>query len=305
MTMQKILCATDLSESGNQALKHALRLARKERATVDVLYVDTHPVTPVAPQLVMDAIREIVKIEGEGREEVKYKLVIKAEDDVVEVIKDYAEAHLADLITMGTHGRQGLRHFFLGSVAEAVIHEFNGPVLTARGTTEPPDTISRILVPIDFSMFSGGALQYAKALAHKFDAEIMLIFVAEERVVPFFSDTGIPAFTMMRMPVELMENAERALAQLYENTDGPIMPVQYVVVEGKPVAEIIQCAETQNADLIVMATRGTSEKKHWPMGSVAEGVLRRATCPVITATTFGPAYARGSDYRRSSELQPA
>ena len=305
MVMQKILCATDLSEGGNQALKHALRLARKEHATVDVLYVDTHPVTPVDPQLVKEAIRDIVKAEGEGREAVKYKLIIEAEDDVVAVIKDFANTHNADLITMGTHGRQGLRHFFLGSVAEAVIHEFEGPVLTARGTAELPDTISRILVPIDFSMFSGGALQYAKAMAQKFDAEIILIFVAEERVVPFFSDTGIPAFTMMRMPVELMENAERALTQLYENTDGPIMPVQYVVVEGKPVAEILNCAEAQKADLIVMATRGTSEKKHWPMGSVAEGVLRRAMCPVITATNFGPSLTQVPANGEASEPIPA
>lgn len=305
MVMQKILCATDLSESGNQALKHALRLARKEHATVDVLYVDTHPVARVDPQLVKKAIRDIVKAEGEGREAVKYKLIIEAEDDVVAVIKDFANTRHADLITMGTHGRQGLRHFFLGSVAEAVIHEFEGPVLTARGTTELPDTISRILVPIDFSMFSGGALQYAKAMAQKFDAEIVLIFVAEERVVPFFSDTGIPAFTMMRMPVELMENAERALTQLYENTDGPIMPVQYVVVEGKPVAEILKCAEVEKADLIVMATRGTSEKKYWPMGSVAEGVLRRAACPVITATNFGPTLAQVSATGEASEPIPA
>ncbi len=305
MVMQKILCATDLSESGNQALKHALRLARKEKAEVDVLFVGTHPVAPVDPKLVEKAILDVVQKEADGRERVPYKLVIEAEDDVVAVIKNYPFAHNADLITKGTHGRQGLRHFFLGSVAEAVIHEFAGPVLTARGISEPSDTISKILVPIDFSMFSGGALQYAKELAQKFDAEIILIFVAEERIVPFYSDTGIPAFTMMRMPVELMENAERALVQLYENTGGPLMPVQYEVVEGKPVAEILKCAETQNADLIVLATRGTSEKKHWPMGSVAEGVLRRATCPVITATNFGPGLAQVPANGQASEPVPA
>jgi len=302
MNMRKILCATDLSESANRALQYAVFLARQGGSQLEVLYVDTHPVNHVDRRKVEETIFSVMQSKTKNGESPKFNLVILEEDDVVEVVGDYAEEHAVDLIAMGTHGRHGFRHFFLGSVAESVIQKFDGPVLTSRETAHVPDTISKILVPIDFSMHSGGALRYAKELAHLFDAEILLLFVAEERIVPFFSDTGIPAFTLMRMPHEMMLNAEHALVQLYENTDGPISSVNYEVVEGKPVAEIIRSAAQHQADLIIMATRGTTEKRHWPMGSVAEGVLRGASCPVITATNFGSAFAPIS--MRNSDSKP-
>ena len=71
------------------------------------------------------------------------------------VILDYAEKNEIDLIVMGTHGRRGLKHLLLGSVAEEVVRLSASPVLTIHEQKEPipfTSTMERILVPVDFSV---------------------------------------------------------------------------------------------------------------------------------------------------------
>src|SRR5262249_59188485 len=75
----------------------------------------------------------------------------------------------------------------------------------------------------------------------------------------------------------------------------PPVPVEYLVREGDPVAEILRAARARDCDLIVMGTHGRTGLRRLLLGSVAEGVMRKAPCPVLTARPSSPEPAEQAD----------
>jgi nucleotide-binding universal stress UspA family protein len=135
-------------------------------------------------------------------------------------------------------------------------------------------TINRILCPIDFSPGSEDVLASAVALARYHEASLTVLHVASRRPVPAGPTPG------RRQPVR-----ELWLERLGEIT-GPWREAQegisVAVREGEPVRRILEEASAGRADLIVMGTKGRSGMSRLLLGSVAEAVLRRASCPVLT-----------------------
>lgn len=148
-TISKIVAATDFSEDSNNALALAQDLAQKFSAEMVVLHVD-QPLAPVmmTPELgpAMDvgamgriaeeqrllAQKELDKIGGKLREAgLKVKVLLKVGSPFLEIIHT-AQSENADLIVLGTHGRTGLAHVLMGSVAERVVQKAHCPVLTVR-----------------------------------------------------------------------------------------------------------------------------------------------------------------------------
>lgn len=136
-SFQKILVPTDLSETSAAALRRALDMARRADGAVTLLHVYHLP-----PYELSDDTVE--KIAGAARASVD-ALARQCGDAGVpvtavvlpgspaEVIVDYARHEGMDLIALGTHGRTGLKHILLGSVAERVVRFAGCPVLTIRG----------------------------------------------------------------------------------------------------------------------------------------------------------------------------
>ena len=148
-TFSKIVAATDFSEDSNLALTFARELALKFSSEVVVLHVD-QPLAPVmmTPELgpAMDvgamgriaeeqrmlAQRELDKIAGNLREGgLKVKVLLKVGSPFMEILHT-AQSENAELIVLGTHGRTGLAHVLMGSVAERVVQKAPCPVLTIR-----------------------------------------------------------------------------------------------------------------------------------------------------------------------------
>lgn len=142
--------------------------------------------------------------------------------------------------------------------------------------------VRRILFPTDFSSFTQPALQLASSLARDMGAQLLIVHVKEP-------------------PVELVAAGGLGVAEL--GLDGEtikahlnrVAPTERVVsferhlLMGSPVAEIVRFAAQQQVDLIVMSTHGRTGLMHLLMGSVAEAVVRRAPCPVITLKADGKA----------------
>jgi len=141
--------------------------------------------------------------------------------------------------------------------------------------------LERILVPTDFSECSERARSYAVEIAKRFEAELHLL-----HAVP---PIAIPAY-MGYVPDELVEPKEGARKSL-QQWDTPalqdVKSVERVVVLGTPFVEIVRYAREQNVDLIVMGTHGHSGLTHALIGSVAEKVVRKASCPVLTVRPEG------------------
>jgi nucleotide-binding universal stress UspA family protein len=147
-------------------------------------------------------------------------------------------------------------------------------------------TIRRILCPVDFSDFSRRALDLAFALAARSGAEIAALHVTAASFPPMAAFPEVPA--LFPLDAAVMERLGAELASFVASSRTPDIPLRTVVAEGAPVTTILLEAEAQGADLIVMGTHGMGGFERWVLGSVAEKVLRKAPCPVLTVTKARP-----------------
>lgn len=141
--------------------------------------------------------------------------------------------------------------------------------------------LTRILLPTDFSDTARFALDHACELASRFDASVHLL-----HVVP---DPAMQTWAVEAMPVvsDLAErwkaDAERRLEEV--RLDG-LQTVRAVRI-GHAFVEILQYAVDNAIDMIVMGTHGRGPVEHLLLGSVAEKVVRKAPCPVLTVKQAG------------------
>jgi nucleotide-binding universal stress UspA family protein len=140
--------------------------------------------------------------------------------------------------------------------------------------------IDRILCPVDFSIFSTRALRHAAALARRFEARLVVLHVVPQWR-PYVNMPAHFPEPMLANPV-LCSQVKRDVADLVADAVASGVPVETVVREAEPWREILTVAAEKAADLIVMGTHGRGGFEHLLMGSVAEKVLNRATCPVVT-----------------------
>jgi universal stress protein A len=134
--------------------------------------------------------------------------------------------------------------------------------------------IRRILHPTDFSEQSNAAFEVACALARDYSAELVILHVYS--TPPVFAPDGIA------VPLP-SEDPYRVRVQLHElRPSDPRVNVKHIMVEGNPIDQILKHARTEAVDLIVMGTHGSSGLARLLMGSVAESVTRKTSCPVLT-----------------------
>lgn len=141
--------------------------------------------------------------------------------------------------------------------------------------------LKRIAVPTDFSEFSNNALKYGCALSEKFGAELHLIHVLQD-LVAMVPEPGL-AFPPPGDYIEqLNTSCEEALAKLPDDSWPVGGNVVRAVRQGPTFVEIVRYAKENEIDLLVMGTHGRSGLTHVLLGSVAEKVVRKSPCPVLT-----------------------
>ena len=138
----------------------------------------------------------------------------------------------------------------------------------------------KILVPIDFSQYSDEILAYALAMARKFDASIDLIHVIPnmDYFTPYESFMAAENIVAVQKGVE--GEVERDLEEVAQKLPG--ITVKRVIRTGVAFVEILDYVKSEGIDLIIMGTRGRGGLEHIIIGSVAEKVLRKSPCPVLT-----------------------
>jgi nucleotide-binding universal stress UspA family protein len=144
-----------------------------------------------------------------------------------------------------------------------------------------PD-VARILVPTDFSETADAVLAYAKNLATHLNASLCLVHVFQDPSVPasFANEAYVPAPPDLRE--RAVSEARANLLKRLEPGDEKRVPGTWAIVEGLTAKEIVNYAEENAIDLIVMGTHGRRGVAHLFLGSVAEHVVRTAMCPVLT-----------------------
>lgn len=137
--------------------------------------------------------------------------------------------------------------------------------------------ITHILIPIDFSAPSREATDYALELARLSGATITLYHVIEDPVV------YVPALGgYVPEPRDLEDFSRAALAEWIIDDDAVGLMIRREWEHGHPVSSILDYAIEHGCDMIVMGTHGRGVLGHMLIGSVAERIVRKAQCPVLT-----------------------
>ena len=139
--------------------------------------------------------------------------------------------------------------------------------------------VRTILVPIDFSPNAEAVLDWAAHLAEEHQSKLVLLH-AYHLPVDFQQLEGayLPPDFWTQVKSDASQNLDRYAADLR----GRGLSVETVVREGYPASVIEEEARDRHADLIVIGTRGHTGLKHLLLGSVAERVVQKAPCPVLT-----------------------
>jgi nucleotide-binding universal stress UspA family protein len=159
--------------------------------------------------------------------------------------------------------------------------------------------IKRILVPVDFSKPSLQALEYAIAFGEPFAADFLVLFALDPAsFTPPVSPFGMEVDTG-RVFEELQRSARDQLTRLEANLKRRGVSVRTLLQIGTPYQAIVAAAKKLRMDLIIMATHGRTGLSHVLLGSVAEKVVRSATCPVLTVHGYRRRPAASPRRRRS------
>lgn len=141
--------------------------------------------------------------------------------------------------------------------------------------------IKKIICPTDFSEPSYVGLKGANELAEQFSAELLIVHV----VSPFQfypSPEGVAGFNVSAYLEEMVNASQKSLNEVARDRVSPNLAVRTVVLQGNPADQIIHLAGSEKADIIVVATHGWTGWRRFIFGSVAERVVRHASCPVLT-----------------------
>ncbi|OGQ15255.1 MAG: hypothetical protein A2979_05480 [Deltaproteobacteria bacterium RIFCSPLOWO2_01_FULL_45_74] len=170
-----------------------------------------------------------------------------------------------DLVIVGTHGRKGLKHIFLGSVAENVVRYSPVPVLIAkRPPNLPPKKIRGVLIPTDFSKFTEEALLLGVHLSKQVECNLTLAHVIG------FSDHAKKAKRTAMRKLQSIITRHRSLK------------IEPYISMGPVVDEISKAAKRTDSDIILIPTHGHTGLSHLLMGSVAELVVRYSPVNVLS-----------------------
>lgn len=290
MNIERVLCPVDFSEFSTRAYDYAYSIARHYGAKLLVEHVvqplqAAYPFYGFAEMTLQDTWSHLTADAETGLQELvrlHQRNGLQAECFVRqgfpwEAILTFAEERSADLIVMGTHGRRGLDRLTMGSVTERVLRKAHCPVLAVRkpvhdfvdpGDVTDPVHLRRILLCTDFSDCAQRALSYACSLAAEYNAQLTLLHV--------FEDVGSQKF----LP-EQTATAVTDLEKLVPADTHNWCTVKTLVRTGKPYQEIVQLAQEEQSDLVILGVRGRNALDLAVFGSTTYRVIQLGSCPVL------------------------
>lgn len=152
--------------------------------------------------------------------------------------------------------------------------------------------IKKVLFPTDFSLAANAALPHALKIAQKYGTEITILHVA----TPYSDDPNAPEYQQLDEG-NFKEYIEKSLGEVSQAMKSSQKVTTEVVREVAPATGILDFIEEKGIDLTVMGTHGHSALARFFLGSVAERVVRHASCPVLTVAQDRKKYRNNPDYQ--------
>jgi nucleotide-binding universal stress UspA family protein len=251
----RIVVGTDGSDSAERALDHVVRLARRTAAEVVVTHAYPRPRHPDAGrELGSSLLRDAVARYGDG---LPCRTALRegnAADKLVEVAREVEGA----LIAIGNRGLGG-RRVSIGTVPSRVAHGAGNNVLIVQTLREvPSEPYGRLLIATDGSPTATRAVATGIELAAAVDASVLLLHVGDAR------------------------RGDEVLTRAIQEYGSANVDAQ--TVEGDPAGRIVEVAEAEGCDLVVVGNRGMTGARRFT-GSVPSRVAHRALGHVLILKT--------------------
>ena len=286
---RRVLCATDLSDGADVALRAADREARLHGAELYVLHalIGSTLGSPMSPQGVERSLIDRERLTSEvfevllarvagvtGRTADEVNLAVEAGPPQAAIAACATEIG-ADLVVVGASGATGLRRW-MGSVATHAVRALTASVLLARPTGRGAVVVvGTDLTSADLAARVGaqeaGLRAVPLVLAHSLEVVGAELALAEPGAVPPVAIPIVPV-------TELRATAERRLAEVLTTMGHP---GETAVVEGPAGLALTRIADERGADLIVVGSSDRAGIDRLLLGSVAESVLAHAHCSVL------------------------
>ncbi|UQA61274.1 universal stress protein [Polyangium aurulentum] len=291
----KVLVATDLSESADEAIRQGHVIAGEAGGKLVVCHV-VHEATryaPLFPQRLQAETETLIAVERQAANAVEQRVsavtgrsLDAPESFEVNITTGSADAEIlrvaeevgATLIVTGSRGLTGIRRMLLGNVAERIVRYAHCPVLVVR-KHEPTN---RILAPTDLSERATPAVDLAAQIAQRRGGTLVVMHSLDIVPRPAFGFTvpfgGLPVIPPPEVVTQARTGAEEVLTGMLERLGAK---GERRVVEGDAATSIIQMADETGTDLVVVSTHGRTGLARVALGSVAEKVVRGAHCSVL------------------------
>lgn len=278
--LKRILVATDFSEHSQSAVIRAVELANQMKAHLTILHIakkgfleklgNTIPtlgkilITPeeYAKSLLKKQIGKFSK------NKIKYD-IISGNHPAPKILK-YAQDHKFNLLVLGAHGKYSIHDWFVGTTAEYVARKTKVPVLIVKKAPQKP--YKKILVPIDFSPTSKNALEFAHLLFPKSD--LSLLHVGDHHYEDFLKkDHESSKQKIKEIRKAILFSLEEQTKKFINASGFKSTKLHYDIKLGYPGVVIVEEAKKKNQDLVIMGTKGHSERHYLFIGRVASLTL--------------------------------
>jgi nucleotide-binding universal stress UspA family protein len=297
LTLTRILCPTDFSDVSLRAEAYATALAGHYDASLHLLHVDP-PMPIMAPYGEIPVDIRLFEVQREQALTDLAEAKARALAAGVAVETSIRGGHAAreilavvheqgtDLVVLGTHGRGGVEHLLLGSVAEKIVRKAPCPVMVVPPGAHPETGVlfSRILCPVDGSPASADAVTFALSLARETDGLLTLLYVVEP--VPAAGEFG--AIDVQEYQKLGEAHARTILRDAVAADIREWCRLEERIALGKASDRILDTANAEQADIIVMGVRGRGAIDVLAFGSTTNDVIRRAGCPVLAVHPRAP-----------------
>jgi nucleotide-binding universal stress UspA family protein len=270
--MKKILVAIDFSECSMNALEHAITIANKAEAGVEMIFVvrpdSSREMFTEGPEtlsaMVKDKFDEIVEKYQPMLGKNKLEYLIKEGKVYHEIIKE-ADKKDIFLVMAGTHGASGFEEFWMGSNANRIVSVIKKPVITIRGGVNINRNLEKIILPLDSTPETRQKVPFTAYMAGVFNAEVHVLRVYTSSVK-----------AIMR---KVDSYAEQVVKHLEEDN------IKYVLesIQADNISDsTIEYALKVNANLISIMTEQEIAAKNLLLGPYAQQMVNHSPIPVLS-----------------------
>jgi nucleotide-binding universal stress UspA family protein len=268
-TFEHLLVPLDGSRFAEMALPLAEQLARTYYARLTLV---------TAVQEMGEYVRQTTERLRQTGLDVDYAL---GEGSVVDATRSLVETARVDLVVTSTRGGSGARHWLTGGVASRIVQAIPKPVLLVQSDGRDNGKLPsfrRLLVALDGSETAELVMPYAMALSDTFGGEILLLSVPE---VPEASAFGVAVDWVEARRIEAEIESWKYLDSIVAAVQDQCPSVRTLVTGSRPASAIVDVAEAERVDMIMMATHGRGGLDRLWMGSVTERVVHYTQLPVF------------------------